>query len=250
MPSAPTSCGRLSIQAPAGGTSSVRRRVRRCPWPPFEVSSFTASINYETPAARVQMARSQVVEPGRARPAPAEQRQVQVVSGAHAWNMAVPAGARARRRAGAQPQVEAVAERTMEIWTTLTALTRRPRRTMRHPNPPNGGSDVTFTLAASTGTSAGSTPRIRWSASRPRSTTRCWAIRPSKSRTRATATSAAMFPGQDRADTGRPSGAGHHRLESHDESTGRYRGAGCGAKFCAAGGERRRWRSSPMASTT
>src|SRR4029450_5090948 len=63
------------------------------PWPAFDVSNFTASINYDTPAARVQMARIQVVEPGRVRPAPAEQRPVQVVSGAHAWNMAVPAGA-------------------------------------------------------------------------------------------------------------------------------------------------------------
>ena len=56
------------------------------PWPPFDVSSFTADINYDTASARVQMARKQVVEPGRLRPAPVEQRPDQYVSGAFAWN--------------------------------------------------------------------------------------------------------------------------------------------------------------------
>ena len=39
------------------------------PWPPFDVSAYTASINYDTPAARIQMTRKQVVEPDRVRPA-------------------------------------------------------------------------------------------------------------------------------------------------------------------------------------
>ena len=39
------------------------------PWPAFDVSSFTARINYETPAAQVQMERILVIEPNRARPA-------------------------------------------------------------------------------------------------------------------------------------------------------------------------------------
>src|SRR6266850_1136744 len=38
------------------------------PWPAFDVSAFTATVNYDTPAARVQMTRTQVVEPDRARP--------------------------------------------------------------------------------------------------------------------------------------------------------------------------------------
>src|SRR5437899_1638739 len=69
------------------------------PWPPFDVSSFTAAINYEDPAARVQMERIQVVEPDRARPAPVQQRPVQIVSGPYAWNMAAPAGASTELRA-------------------------------------------------------------------------------------------------------------------------------------------------------
>ena len=34
------------------------------PWPAFDVSSYKASVNYETPAARVQMVRIQMIEPG------------------------------------------------------------------------------------------------------------------------------------------------------------------------------------------
>src|SRR5262249_46954690 len=58
------------------------------PWPAFNVTAFTATVNYDTPAARVQMDRIQVVEPDRARPAPVQQKPIQVVSGAYAWNMA------------------------------------------------------------------------------------------------------------------------------------------------------------------
>ncbi len=83
------------------------------PWPAFDVSNFTASINYETPAARVQMVRIQVVEPGRARPAPVQQSPVQVVSGTYAWNMAPPPGAAPDTAPAPQPQVEAVEERVL-----------------------------------------------------------------------------------------------------------------------------------------
>ena len=61
------------------------------PWPAFDVSSYTAAFDYETPAARVQMTRLQVIEPGRARPAPVEQRNDAFVSGASAWNQPVAA---------------------------------------------------------------------------------------------------------------------------------------------------------------
>src|SRR6476620_6817278 len=62
------------------------------PWPAFDVTTFTARISYDTPAARVQMERIQVVEPDRARPAPVQQRAVQLVNGTYAWNLAPPAG--------------------------------------------------------------------------------------------------------------------------------------------------------------
>jgi len=78
------------------------------PWPAYEMTSYTAQINFDVPAANVKMARIQIVDPKRARPAPVEQKPDQYVSGASAWNMA----------AAAAPQPAAVAERTMEIWAT------------------------------------------------------------------------------------------------------------------------------------
>jgi glyoxylase-like metal-dependent hydrolase (beta-lactamase superfamily II) len=87
------------------------------PWPRFDVSSYTASIDYAAPAARVQVTRTQTVEAGRERPAPVEQKVDQYVAGTTAWNVptAPPAGGGA-----AQPtsQPAAVEERLAEIWTT------------------------------------------------------------------------------------------------------------------------------------
>lgn len=116
------------------------------PWPAYDVSSFTASVNYDTPAARVQMVRIQVVEPGRVRPAPVQQRPVQVVSGRYAWNMAIPAGAAPDTAPVPQPQVEAVAERTMEIWTTPHGFLKAAAANNATSQPANGGSDVSFTV--------------------------------------------------------------------------------------------------------
>jgi glyoxylase-like metal-dependent hydrolase (beta-lactamase superfamily II) len=116
------------------------------PWPAFDVSNYTASINYETPAARVQMVRSQVVEPGRVRPAPVEQRPVQVVSGTYAWNMAPPPGAAPDTPPAPQPQVEAVDERTMEIWATPHGFLKAAAANNATTQPANGGSDVSFTV--------------------------------------------------------------------------------------------------------
>jgi glyoxylase-like metal-dependent hydrolase (beta-lactamase superfamily II) len=116
------------------------------PWPAFDVSGFTASINYVTPAARVQMVRSQTVEPGRVRPAPAEQRPVQVVSGTYAWNLVSPPGATPDTAPAPQPQVEAVEERTMEIWTTPHGFLRAAAANNATAQPADGGSDVSFTV--------------------------------------------------------------------------------------------------------
>ncbi len=87
-------------------------------WPQFDVSSYTATINYATPAARIQITRLQTVEPGRLRPAPVEQKPDQYVSGELAWNLAAPQGAPAGTAPTPQPQPAAVEERNSEIWTT------------------------------------------------------------------------------------------------------------------------------------
>jgi glyoxylase-like metal-dependent hydrolase (beta-lactamase superfamily II) len=117
------------------------------PWPAFDVSNYTASVNYETPAARVQMTRIQVVEPGRTRPAPVQQRPVQVVSGTNAWNMAPPPGAAPDAPAAPQPQVEAVEERTMEIWATPHGFLKAAAANNATSEPvTGGGSTVSFTV--------------------------------------------------------------------------------------------------------
>ena len=116
------------------------------PWPPFDVSSFKAAINYTTPAAQVEMVRKQTLEPPRVRPAPVEQRPVQVVSGTFAWNLAAPAGAAAGTPPAAQAQPAAVAERTMEIWATPHGFLKAARVNNATSEAANGGSTVSFTV--------------------------------------------------------------------------------------------------------
>lgn len=114
-------------------------------WPAFDVSAYSASINYDAPAARIQMTRKQVVEPGRLRPAPVDQTVDQYISGTAAWNMAPPAGAAAGAPPAAQPQPAAVEERTMEIWSTPQGFLKAALANNAASQPAGSGSDVTFT---------------------------------------------------------------------------------------------------------
>jgi glyoxylase-like metal-dependent hydrolase (beta-lactamase superfamily II) len=111
-------------------------------WPAFDVSAYTAQINYETPAARIQMTRRQVVEPGRVRPAPVDQKPDQYISGTAAWNMAAPAGGGAP---AAQPAPAAVEERTMEIWSTPQGFLKAAAANNATSQATGTGSEVTFT---------------------------------------------------------------------------------------------------------
>ena len=117
------------------------------PWPQFDVSSYTATVNYAAPSARVQMTRKQTVEPDRLRPAPVEQRPDQHVNGTTAWNMAAPAGAAAGAAPVAQPQPAAVEERVMEIWTTPHGFLRAAAANNATATPvEGGGSTLSFTV--------------------------------------------------------------------------------------------------------
>ena len=116
------------------------------PWPQFDVSSFTAAVNYATPSARVQMTRKQTVEPGRLRPAPVEQRPMQLVSGTYAWNLAAPPGAQPGATPAPQAQPAAVEERTMEIWSTPQGFLKAALANNATSQPANGGSEVSFTV--------------------------------------------------------------------------------------------------------
>jgi len=93
-------------QAPAPGLA----------WPRYTVSSYRASIDYAAGAARVQLARLQDVEAGRARPVPTEQKVDAFVAGQTAWNQP------ASGAPTAQPA--AVAERRAEIWSTPQGFVR------------------------------------------------------------------------------------------------------------------------------
>ena len=73
------------------------------PWPRYIVKSYTAAIDYDTPSMRVEVVRIQD------HPDAVEQRQVQAVSGTHAWNVA-------GENAVAAPA--AVPDRLSQVWAT------------------------------------------------------------------------------------------------------------------------------------
>ena len=82
------------------------------PWPRFEVKTYTAAVDYQTPAMKVDMLRAQGEHPpkgGGAQPFATDQRTVQVVSGMNAWS-----------EGGAQPAPNrgAESERLRQIWLT------------------------------------------------------------------------------------------------------------------------------------
>src|SRR5207253_682202 len=113
------------------------------------VSSYKAAINYETPSARVEMVRKQTLEPPRVRPAPVEQRPIQVVSTTYAWNLAPAAGAAPGAELVPQAQPAAVEERTMEIWVTPQGFVKAARANNAASEPANSGSTVTVTVGKS-----------------------------------------------------------------------------------------------------
>ena len=108
-------------------------------WPPFDVKSYTGDINYETASARVQSTRFQVVEPGRFRPAPVEQRNDQFVSGNTAWNESTTGNA-------ATEQPAAVEERIAEIWSTPHGFLKAALANNGTSKPLNDGIEVSFTV--------------------------------------------------------------------------------------------------------
>lgn len=115
-------------------------------WPSFDVSRYTATIDYQTPAARVQIVRKQVVEPGRLRPTPVEQKPDQYVSGTVAWNLAPPQGAPAGTAAAPQPQPAAVEERIAEIWSTPQGFIKAALANKASSKAVDGGSEIAFTV--------------------------------------------------------------------------------------------------------
>jgi glyoxylase-like metal-dependent hydrolase (beta-lactamase superfamily II) len=83
------------------------------PWPRFNVKSFTRTVDYDTPAMRDEIVRTQA-DPGErgggGLPLTGEQRQIQMVSGAQAWGQ-VGDGA-------PTPAIATVADRLHQLWIT------------------------------------------------------------------------------------------------------------------------------------
>ncbi|TAK64938.1 MBL fold metallo-hydrolase [Methylobacter sp.] len=112
------------------------------PWPPFELKNYTADINYDTASAKVQITRSQIVEPGRLRPAPVEQKVEQYVSGNTAWNVA--AAGNAAPTPSAQPA--AVEERLAEIWASPQGFLKAAKINNAASKETGNSTEVSFTI--------------------------------------------------------------------------------------------------------
>jgi glyoxylase-like metal-dependent hydrolase (beta-lactamase superfamily II) len=118
----------------------------KSPWPQFDVSRFVADINYDTAAARVQITRSQAVEPGRLRPAPVEQKADQYVSGSVAWNLPVATAATPNPPTAPSVQAAAVEERSAEIWATPQGFVKAAVANNAKTRAVKGGIEVSFTV--------------------------------------------------------------------------------------------------------
>jgi len=82
------------------------------PWPSFKVTNYTASVNYTTPAMRIEVDRTNPdgkIEGGGGLPLVAPQKQIQVISGRGAWNVAGNNPA---------PALATAKDRQVAIWST------------------------------------------------------------------------------------------------------------------------------------
>jgi glyoxylase-like metal-dependent hydrolase (beta-lactamase superfamily II) len=113
------------------------------PWPQFDVSSYVATVNFETPAARVQLSRIQTIEPGRQRPAPSAQNLAWFVSGDKGWNVAPPQGS-PEAAPVATPQLATVEERTAEIWATPQGFLKAALANGAKSEPSGAGEQISF----------------------------------------------------------------------------------------------------------
>lgn len=125
-------------QSPAPGTA----------WPAFELNSYSATIDFETASARIFQTRKQIIEAGRERPVPVEQKNDQYVSGNLAWNLAVPQGSPVGTAPIAQTQPIAVEERQAEIWTTPQGFLKAAQKNNAIISTTAKGTQVEFVVKA------------------------------------------------------------------------------------------------------
>jgi glyoxylase-like metal-dependent hydrolase (beta-lactamase superfamily II) len=112
--------GLTSLQFSAKGSNHAYGQAWRAdmPWPAFKIFSYTATIDYATPAMRIDLQRTNPdttpVRGGGGLPLLAPQAQSQAVSGKLAWNLATPANGGAPV---ATPAPATVADRQLLLWT-------------------------------------------------------------------------------------------------------------------------------------
>ncbi|HMC63607.1 MAG TPA: MBL fold metallo-hydrolase [Gemmataceae bacterium] len=104
-----------SLQYAASGANYAfgQNAAPDTPWPRFNLKSFTRTVDYDAPAMRDEIVRTQA-EPG-ARggggiPLVGEQRQIQAVSGTYAWNQI--------GELAAAPALAAAGDRLHQLWIT------------------------------------------------------------------------------------------------------------------------------------
>lgn len=112
-----------SIQYSGSGAAFTLGQAPRAdaPWPGAALKSYTALIDYATPAMRQEIVRTRLQNPPPgvfAQPITGEQRQVLVVSGARAWNVA---------GENATPALGAVSDRLTLLWSTPHGFLRAAR---------------------------------------------------------------------------------------------------------------------------
>jgi glyoxylase-like metal-dependent hydrolase (beta-lactamase superfamily II) len=116
------------------------------PWPRVTVKSYTASVNYDTGSMRQELVREMgtTMPRGGGAPFTGEQRQVQVVSGNFAWNVAAPAQAGTAPQAAPAP-ANAV-ERMLAVWATPQGFVKAAMANNATAKNAKGGTEVSFTV--------------------------------------------------------------------------------------------------------
>jgi len=127
--------GSLQLSGTGSSFAAGQSAVPGAPWPRFTLTSFTRQINYDTASLRDDLTRTRAEMPPRGGgiPVMGEARQILVVSGDQAWNVA----------GEATSAPIALVERQLQLWTTPHGFVRAARA--------NGatvsGRSVSFALA-------------------------------------------------------------------------------------------------------
>jgi hypothetical protein len=133
----------------AVGQSQSQRPSPRELWPRVTLKKYEADIDYAAPAMRVVLVREMGAVPpkGGGLPFVGEQRVMQFVSGAYAWDQAVPVPppppATPPRPVA---QLAAVADRTQQIWSTPHGFLKAARLNQATTRAVPQGTEVAFTL--------------------------------------------------------------------------------------------------------